>query len=147
MKRAAVDSKYDPMELEIKLQERKVNRRFGKFLGQIYKIVILMLGYNKTESATNDETVAARADTHHRYLYNLEPDSIVDCYKILGLDTDEPRGKEVKAAYRKLIWLYHPDKVETASDDVKRDAHIKSLKINAAYELLVRNGLTTTECE
>lgn len=60
-------------------------------------------------------------------------DATVDPYKILEIDksaTDE----EVRKAYRRLAVKFHPDKVESLGEDVKKNAEEKFKKIQAAYE-------------
>ena len=57
----------------------------------------------------------------------------VDPYKILEIDrnaTDE----EVRKAYRRLAVKFHPDKVESLGEDVKRNAEEQFKKIQAAYD-------------
>lgn len=56
-----------------------------------------------------------------------------DPYKVLGLEstaTDE----EVKKAYRRLAMKYHPDKVESMGEEVKKNAEAQFREINEAYE-------------
>ena len=60
-------------------------------------------------------------------------EATVDPYKILEIDknaTDE----EVRKAYRRLAVKFHPDKVESLGEDVKKNAEEKFKKIQAAYE-------------
>ena len=80
-----------------------------------------------------------------RHIDDLEPNSVSECYEILGVHSDRPSVTDVKSAYRRLIREYHPDKVESSDEDTKKDAHDKSRKINGAYELLKRNGLLKNE--
>jgi DnaJ like chaperone protein len=59
--------------------------------------------------------------------------TIEDYYKILEIDstaTDE----DIKKAYRKMAMKYHPDKVATMGEDVKKAANEKFQKLNQAYE-------------
>ena len=56
-------------------------------------------------------------------------------YTVLGIDksaTDE----EVKKAYRKLAMKYHPDRVETMGEEIKRNAEKQFKEINEAYETI-----------
>ncbi|MBR5029470.1 MAG: TerB family tellurite resistance protein [Bacteroidales bacterium] len=58
-------------------------------------------------------------------------------YTVLGIDksaTDE----EVKKAYRKLAMKYHPDRVETMGEEIKRNAEKQFKEINEAYEIIKR---------
>ena len=59
-------------------------------------------------------------------------------YKILEIgrsSTDE----EVKKAYRKMAVKYHPDKLQGISDDIKKLAEEKFLKVKEAYEEIMKS--------
>ena len=60
-----------------------------------------------------------------------------DPYKVLGIDSSAT-DEEVKKAYRRLAMKYHPDRVETLGDDIKRNAEEQFKKINEAYETIRR---------
>ena len=45
---------------------------------------------------------------------------------------------EIKAAYKKKIWQYHPDKVSKLAPEFKELAERKSKQIHAAYEFIAR---------
>lgn len=59
--------------------------------------------------------------------------TVEDWYKILEIDANVS-DDEVKKAYRRMAMKYHPDKVSTMGEDVKRAAHEKFQKLNEAYE-------------
>lgn len=59
--------------------------------------------------------------------------TVEDWYKILEIDT-HASDDEVKKAYRRMAMKFHPDKVSTMGEDVKRAAHEKFQKLNEAYE-------------
>jgi DnaJ like chaperone protein len=59
--------------------------------------------------------------------------TIEDQYKILEI-VSTASDEEVKKAYRKMAMKYHPDKVATMGEDIKRAAHEKFQKLNSAYE-------------
>lgn len=125
------------MKLKIMSHNFKAMESLKKFFVQIYEIF-----FSATKPIIKDNfTPGVERTKAHEHLYDLEPRSVLDCYRILGLEQDKPSGKEVKLAYRKLIRIYHPDKVETECVSIKDEAHFKSRKINAAYEVLKRNGL------
>jgi DnaJ-class molecular chaperone len=52
-------------------------------------------------------------------------------YEILGIDTKATK-EEIKAAYKKMIQLYHPDK-----NGDSKSANFASRLINRAYEILL----------
>lgn len=54
-------------------------------------------------------------------------------YKILEI-TPDASNDEVKKAYRKMAMKYHPDKVSSLGDDVRRQAEEKFRKVQEAYE-------------
>jgi DnaJ like chaperone protein len=66
-------------------------------------------------------------------LKSMFKNTIEDFYKILEIDSTVP-DDDVKKAYRRMAMKYHPDKVATMGEDVKRAAHEKFQKLNEAYE-------------
>lgn len=60
-----------------------------------------------------------------------------DPYKVLGIDSSAT-DEEVKKAYRRLAMKYHPDRVETLCEEIKRNAEEQFKKINEAYETIRR---------
>lgn len=54
-------------------------------------------------------------------------------YGVLGL-TDEASDAEIDQAYRRLISQYHPDRMNGAADELRRQAEAKAREINAAYD-------------
>jgi DnaJ like chaperone protein len=71
-------------------------------------------------------------------LRSMFKNTLDDCYKILEIDTSVS-DDEVKKAYRRMAMKYHPDKVSTMGEDVKRAAHEKFQKLNEAYEKIKRD--------
>jgi DnaJ like chaperone protein len=66
-----------------------------------------------------------------------------DAYAVLGLQPGAD-ATAVKKAYRAMAVKYHPDKVAYLGEDVKKAAHIKFQKLNAAYEK-VKKALAVAE--
>ncbi|MGC8864982.1 MAG: TerB family tellurite resistance protein [Bacteroidales bacterium] len=58
-------------------------------------------------------------------------------YTILGVNEDASE-EEIKRAYRKLVFLHHPDRVAHLGEDIQRAANEKLRQINAAYEEIKR---------
>ena len=59
-------------------------------------------------------------------------------YEVLGLQ----RGAtidEIKAAYKRALAQYHPDKVAELGDDLRKLATIRTREIIEAYETLLRD--------
>lgn len=59
-------------------------------------------------------------------------------YEILGIESNASE-KEIKAAYKKLMSQYHPDKVEHLGDELKDKAMEKTLEIKKAYDELINS--------
>lgn len=58
-----------------------------------------------------------------------------DFYKILGVEKNAS-GDEIKKAYRKMAFKYHPDQQQGKSDSEKKDAEAKFKDASEAYETL-----------
>lgn len=56
-----------------------------------------------------------------------------DPYGVLGI-TSKATDEEVKKAYRRLAMKYHPDKVATMGEEIKKNAEAQFREINEAYE-------------
>ena len=54
-------------------------------------------------------------------------------YRVLGL-TEEASEAELDLAYRRLIGQYHPDRLQGAAPELRRQAEAKAREINAAYD-------------
>ena len=54
-------------------------------------------------------------------------------YRVLGISASAS-DEEVKKAYRRLAMKYHPDRVETLGEEVKKNAEAQFRAINEAYE-------------
>ena len=54
-------------------------------------------------------------------------------YKVLGVHRRAPIG-DIRKAYKKLAREWHPDKV--SGEQEKKEAEVKFIEINRAYELL-----------
>ena len=61
----------------------------------------------------------------------FEPEK--DPYKILEIDSSAT-DDEVRKAYRKMAVKFHPDKVESLGEDVKKAAEEKFKSVQSAYE-------------
>jgi len=58
-------------------------------------------------------------------------------FEVLEIDPDSSR-EEIKAAYRKLMKEYHPDKVAMLGKDLKALAESKTKEISEAYETAIK---------
>ena len=90
---------------------------------------------------------SARAEQSRRYRYSAGRGAsaggsgmdgtaavIEDAYRYLGLSPYAPFA-EVKTAYKKLLFKYHPDR-NAATPDALKKATESSTRINAAYQII-----------
>jgi hypothetical protein len=61
-----------------------------------------------------------------------------DPFKILGVEPGASPD-DIKAAYRKAVAKYHPDKVTHLGKEFQEMAHRKPVVIQRAYEVLMKN--------
>ncbi len=59
-------------------------------------------------------------------------------YEVLEVEANSS-SEEIKAAYRKLMKEYHPDKVATLGKDLQTLAERKTKEISEAYEIAMKN--------
>ncbi len=67
---------------------------------------------------------------------------VSELFKILEVETTAT-PQDVRAAYRKKIREYHPDRVAGLGDKLKKMANEESKEINKAYSTLKSKGLAT----
>ncbi len=89
--------------------------------------------YRRTNSKQNTSN---RKRTRVRSSFSQSKSLI--CCQILGV-TNTSTIEEIKKAYRKLVMRHHPDKFERAGHDQLKLAQERFLKIQEAYEYLVKN--------
>lgn len=70
-------------------------------------------------------------------MLSLGGDSLDDAYRVLGIEPSAT-NEEVRAAYRNMVRLNHPDRVATLGEDVKAAATRKLQEINRAKETIYR---------
>ena len=63
------------------------------------------------------------------------PITAEDAFRLLGVCATSTR-KEIKSAYRQLVWRYHPDRLEHPTEQDQRIATDRMTAINEAYRLL-----------
>lgn len=109
---------------------------------QVLRSIYYNLGINATDwtSIQARHQVGGAGRTYGRGYYDYsggadssysQPKS--DPYKVLGID-QSASDDEVKKAYRRLAMKYHPDKVESLGEEVKRNSEAQFRQINEAYE-------------
>ncbi|KAK4272385.1 hypothetical protein QN277_020951 [Acacia crassicarpa] len=60
----------------------------------------------------------------------------MDHYNVLGLQRDAPK-EEIKAAFKKLAFQFHPDKHSQSPKAVRDNATLKFKQVSEAYEILM----------
>lgn len=70
-------------------------------------------------------------------LLNLGGNSLEQAYRVLEVDPSATND-EIRASYRRLALLHHPDKVATLGEDVRKAAEKKFQDINAARDMIYK---------
>lgn len=70
-------------------------------------------------------------------LLNLGGNSLEQAYRVLEVDPSATND-EIRASYRRLALLHHPDKVATLGEDVRKAAEKKFQEINAARDMIYK---------
>lgn len=83
-------------------------------------------------------SIAQRHTPYHRQqqsgsTYSRHTNRDEDPYRILGIESTAT-DDEVKRAYRRMAMKYHPDRVATLSEEVRKNAEQQFRVINEAYE-------------
>jgi hypothetical protein len=65
-----------------------------------------------------------------------------DACRTLGVPPTSTR-KQIKTAYRQLVWRYHPDRLIHSSDQDRRVATDRMTSLNEAYHLLCDQALSS----
>ena len=92
----------------------------------------------KRSSASFSHTEYKRTYSNEGYTTTAQKSALQADYDELGVSpnaTDE----EVRAAYKRLAILYHPDRVHNLSEDVKQEAERKLKRINEARDRIWRS--------
>lgn len=89
---------------------------------------------SQSDSQNNNETDYA-FDENLKDLKN----NVTKCLEALGLG-DNASSSEIKAAFKKKINGYHPDKVSGLGDRLKKVAEEESILLNVAYQTLKKKG-------
>jgi DnaJ-domain-containing protein 1 len=103
---------------------------FGLFIG--YWVVSKL--FSATPPRTEERRSAEEPQPRQEQRQAEEPPSATDpaWHEVLQL-SPRARAEEIKAAYRRLMSQYHPDKVETLGSELRELAERKSKEITAAY--------------
>ena len=98
-----------------------------------------------SQMAAARESPAHPADPHHKtatarpiQATHLTPEQ--DACRLLGVNPTSTR-EQLRAAYRRMVIAWHPDRIERGSDTLRQQATERMATINEAYRLL-RNNLS-----
>jgi hypothetical protein len=69
-----------------------------------------------------------------------QPLTMDEACRMLGVSANSTR-KQIKAAYRQLVWRYHPDRLVQGSEQDRRIATDRMISINEAYHMLCDSSL------
>ena len=104
-------------------------RRPGESPGDFYR---RYRGYRRPLSGQGEGRYEEKRDGEAPIDYEEE-----DPFKILGVEPGASRD-EIKAAYRRAVSKYHPDKVTHLGREFQEMAHRKLVAIQRAYEALMK---------
>lgn len=141
---------------EVIAETQKVNPDLESFVAQyrkssqnLYNLLLLALAYQvgltggefseATQVCINSLAghLQVSYEEHDRLRNKYSLNKLKTPYSILGVKYSAG-NEEIKKSYRKLVSLYHPDRVHGQGDDHMQEAHLKFLEIQAAYEELVK---------
>ncbi|HPI19596.1 MAG TPA: DnaJ domain-containing protein [Candidatus Kapabacteria bacterium] len=74
-------------------------------------------------------------NNHQQENFQKQQYSLDDAYKILEIN-ENSNIEEIKAAYKKKIKEYHPDRLSGLGAELQQIAHQKTQEINSAYNFL-----------
>ena len=87
------------------------------------------------------DLLSIMSDDHRRVqaMFELDADSITAYHAVLGVEKDASK-EGIKRAYRQACKDNHPDKVFHLGEEFQKVAKEKMLKINEAYDALMKNA-------
>ncbi|MEI6268268.1 MAG: J domain-containing protein [Methylococcaceae bacterium] len=93
------------------------------------------------ESSEGNKKSEAKTKKEHSYEERLNAlrSNVAKCFAIIGLDEDALPG-EIKAAFKRKMSSYHPDKVSGLGDKLKQVAEEETKLLNIAYQTLKKYG-------
>jgi len=112
----------------------------GEWLGGLHQLAAQM----SSQMAVGRETLAHPAEPSHTtaappiQATQFTPEQ--DACRLFGVTPTSTR-EQLRAAYRRMVIAWHPDRVERGSDTLRRQATERMAAINEAYRLL-RNNLS-----
>jgi len=94
------------------------------------------------ESNSNAHSNSYRSRNDDVPQSNRGSSTVKSSFKILEIESTET-PEEVKAAYKRKIKMYHPDRVSGLGEKLKELANEESKAINSAYSFLKSKGMAS----
>jgi DnaJ like chaperone protein len=112
---------YNLLLVALCYQISLVENNLGEGVESLLKQIVLLLGLSY--------------DQHNKIRVKYSLEILKTPYHVLKIPSDSS-NEEVKKAYRSLISVCHPDRVDHEGEKAVKDAHLKFLEIQAAYQEL-----------
>ena len=122
-------------------KELKALKEICKGIGLNFGVLKSLLGTHsfitekQRQQQSQNYNKQSKSNTYQKQNKRTSKTKLQLSYSILGLN-EECTTKEIKKAYRKMVLLYHPDKILHLDEVFKKNAKEKFLKINEAYDYL-----------
>ena len=112
---------YNLLLVALCYQISLLENSLGEGAESLLKQIVLLLGLSY--------------DQHNKIRVKYSLEILKTPYHVLKIPSDSS-NEEVKKAYRSLISVCHPDRVDHEGEKAVKDAHLKFLEIQAAYQEL-----------
>ena len=112
---------YNLLLVALCYQISLLENSLGEGAESLLKQIVLLLGLSY--------------DQHNKIRVKYSLEILKTPYHVLKIPSDSS-NEEVKKAYRSLISVCHPDRVDHEGEKAVKDAHLKFLEIQAAYKEL-----------
>ena len=100
----------------------------GAFIDSLFKRSSTSYSHNEYSGSYDRDAYASKTQSS----------ALRQAYDELGVSPDAT-DQELRAAYKRLAILYHPDRVNNLSEDVRREAERKLKRINEARDRIWRS--------
>jgi DnaJ-domain-containing protein 1 len=99
--------------------------------------------YGVPSASTSRDSSRSQEESKAHARAPRQPLTLDDARRMLGVAANSTR-KQIKAAYRQLVWRYHPDRLAQSSEQDRRTATDKMTSINEAYHMLCGIGFAAS---
>lgn len=108
------------------LETLQIIRKYWRISEKSFYSILAMFNYVSEEELNKQQSAPKQSTSNTK---------LIRAYQILELN-EEATEAEIKTNYRRLIKLYHPDKLKGANELEKKQAKEMFLKVQKAYELI-----------